>query len=280
MITFKQFLAEAIVTRWDQVSIPEKQAIDLLNAHCKSGLRSIANGSVLWRGDRKLGAFSAVDSSTGVRTSKDTNNLYQLMMDNAEDLKDVPSRSNSMICSSNRGTAASYGAGDLYAVFPADGTKIAVSKEEDFIHTKIDFPRFGLRGMSIRNGFRTLLLDPFTISATAKQTDIAALDAVPAKLSLEQIERIGAQLEHFLDAGSQITEYFKRNKNHLFSSIANDFFTRGNLGVHTITAGESINADDVECWFSGKAVMIRSDIFKMIIAKMKGLGLPVHKKYK
>lgn len=274
MITFKQFLAEGKVKTWDHAAIDAEKAFELLNAYCKSGLASIANGSVLWRGDKNHGPYRAIDPSTGLRTSKDTDNLYQLLMDNSSALSEYPSRSKSLICSTSQGTAQSYNE-IVYAVFPIDGTQIAVSSLSDFIHTRVDV--FGSK-FDINSDFSSLFAEAVKAPKQNKQyRSIEALNDAAKKAELAKLQNYFNYLppEKF----EKFMKFIERNKDNLFTAIANTFFTPSKLGLKLVTTGNK-NDFKTECWFSAKAVMIREDVFESVIRQMQNRGMSVSSKYK
>ena len=150
MKTFKQFLHEETVKikAWSEVDIDEVSAINYLNANCKIGLEAIKSGEMLYRGvGGRTADFKIVDPSTGERTSRDSNNLYQLMFDASESLADYPKRSKSLICSTGYDVATLYG--DVYAVFPHDGTKVAIAATSDLFSQRFRAPIFGANEFSI-----------------------------------------------------------------------------------------------------------------------------------
>jgi hypothetical protein len=140
MITFKQFLSEEVITPWTMKDLNVEKAIALLNEHYTDGITAIKNDGIIYRG---LGSghgkfdFQEVDTSNSERTSRDTNNIYQLMMDSSSSMKEVPSRSKSFICSSSMRTAGRYAKNNVGVVIPANGTILAISDEIDFILTNI-----------------------------------------------------------------------------------------------------------------------------------------------
>lgn len=144
-ITFKQFLADSIIKSATYTALEVQHAVEFLNKNARSGLKSISNGSVIWRGfgDNHIASdemWTKVDTSTLYRTSRDTNNLYQVLMDNSDLLRDYPSRTKSLHCTTSLDHALNYTVGGKmpYAVIPVDGTKIAVSHYSDFIMTQFD----------------------------------------------------------------------------------------------------------------------------------------------
>lgn len=140
MITFKQFLSEEVITLWTMKDLNVKKAIALLNEHYTDGITAIKNDGIIYRG---LGSehgkfdFQEIDTSNSERTSKDTNNIYQLMMGSSSSMKEVPSRSKSFICSSSMRTAGIYN-NSVGVVIPANGTILAISDKDDFIQTHIE----------------------------------------------------------------------------------------------------------------------------------------------
>lgn len=130
MTTLKEFLNEVATTKWTTSKVEVDKIQHIIDTHCKSLKESIKNDSILQRGFGKALNSDAkiIDPSTGFRTSRDSSNLYQLMMDSSDKLLEYPSRSKSLICL----TAHSTSYGERYVVIPFDGTKIAVCDESDF----------------------------------------------------------------------------------------------------------------------------------------------------
>jgi hypothetical protein len=151
MITFKQYLTEQdiheatkIIKHWDinktDAKIDVDTAISLLNTHSKNWKKAISNyNCILYRGFATKpteGDFLIMDSSTGIRTSKDTDNLYQLMYSTSTKMKNLSDRSKSLICvAGSIDTAKLYG--HPYVIVPFNGIKITVSEHRDFLNTPI-----------------------------------------------------------------------------------------------------------------------------------------------
>ena len=192
MISFKEFLTERIITPWEIEHPDVGEAISILNKNCKSGLAAIASGSLLYRGFKRLksgeSGFTIIDTANAERTSKDTNNLYQLMMDTSSAFRCYPSRSNSLICSTDVYTASVYG--DTYVIFPFDGTLLAVSKQSDFIeqlmlnplsNDKLSLGRFS---KALHSFLFRLKVRP---SADQKFTSASIIDSQLANIPKEKI---------------------------------------------------------------------------------------------
>jgi hypothetical protein len=193
MQTFKQFLSEAIVKSWSSYNVLTDDAINLLNTHCKDGLKAIANNGLLYRGDKSFsGDFVSLDLSDMVRTSRDSNNLYQLMMDNSTSLSSFPKRSNSLICSTSVTGARNYST-NVYAIIPYDNTMIVVGEQDDFPETKYASGMF--KNISLNDfgyalgGPGTCFLSVLRIDRNAgnQYTDLAKIDSALSKATPEEI---------------------------------------------------------------------------------------------
>ena len=163
-----------IKQKWKTDQLSVEKAIDLLNVNCKRSLKDIARGTILWRGMNDIGKVASLDSSKAHRTSKDTNNLYQLAMETSASMKNVPFRSRSFICASDGKNAMSYG--EIYAIFPYDDTTIAISDTSDFITTFLNDYGLELSDFSYQLGeaLSTLKIPP---QEGGKYTDAVKIDS-------------------------------------------------------------------------------------------------------
>ena len=139
MTSFKEFLTntifEAIAVKWDISEKRTDDAIKILNTHCKQGLLAIKKGGLLWRGfgkqlTRSSPDFHFIDTTNSLRTSRDYDNAYMLLMNASKHLSDYPSRSNSLICTTDIQSAQGYSSSGAtaWAVIPFDGAKIAYAE--------------------------------------------------------------------------------------------------------------------------------------------------------
>ena len=201
MLTFKDFLrdpqlleATLISKKWKVTDLDVKKAIDFLNKNCKDGLKAIANDGVLFRGFKSapanMNTMVMIDSTKALRTSRDSNNLYQLMFDTSESMADVPSRSSSFICSTSKFTASEISS-NVYAMIPVDNTMVAVSSVPDVFSVKMPaewaWDSNYLPGVE---DFCTSLEDFFLCFAKSKSgkfTDSNALNSAMAKFTPEEI---------------------------------------------------------------------------------------------
>jgi hypothetical protein len=201
-----------------------------------------------------------VDSSTGIRTSKDTNNFYQLMMDSSTALKDYPSRSNSLICSTSYNTADNYVRhnGKTYAVFPFDGTDIVESDQDDFINTVVNV-------LGVEESLQYIDMYLFR-----------AFDMDVRKASITSLDQLEKAIKE--PGGSLFREFKAKHNGQVFQTIANKYFTPKSLELQLKKAGDRLDRDR-ECWFSGKAVLIEAKVFGRVLGEMNRLGMPVAHEY-
>jgi hypothetical protein len=190
MQSFKQYLneeREPVGWEVDSKLAPE-EIVEQLDQHCKEGLKAITNGGLLFRGfgTFKLGKIVQVDSTNSFRTSKDTNNLYQSMMDASEALKQYPSRSKAIICSTSYSYASetfSANSNSARVVIPFDNTVIACSNSPDFFGEKIKSP------LAVKLGTIesfTFSLERAIIKACEMQWEILTHDSIAKKLSITE----------------------------------------------------------------------------------------------
>jgi hypothetical protein len=130
-----ELLVESRVSKiipWKVTPVDVKKGIQLLNRHCSASLEDIKTGQIMMRAMKLEGGdrISVVDSTKSLRTSRDTNNLYQLGMDVSTAMAGYPSRSRSFICGGGLDVVSS---GKKYIMIPFDDTTVAVSGVDDFI---------------------------------------------------------------------------------------------------------------------------------------------------
>lgn len=84
-----------------------------------------------WRGMRDSKDSLLLDGTLGKRSSRDTGNYYNILIDEFSD-SSYPKRLSSIICTNYNGKSyaerwSHFHTGELYAVFPYDNSKIACS---------------------------------------------------------------------------------------------------------------------------------------------------------
>ena len=143
--TFKQFINEASIdAQEDRVTkLSLEKAVDVLREHCSKFMNELLPGvPPLYRGFRRsFGNAAQLDYSDSVRKSENMNNFNTLMFDNNPSNKNYPKRSKSVICTTSRLRANSYGihTENTYAIIPYDGAKIASVNEEDIWDTNMSY---------------------------------------------------------------------------------------------------------------------------------------------
>lgn len=303
---FEAVLHSALYTK---LSVNEAQST--LAAHCKESYKAISTGGVLFRGDLTVGSdFALIDTTSLKRTSRDTDNGYQLIMDNAKALASVPKRSGSLICTTSAKTAEGYG--HAYALIPFDGIKIAVSDTADFIYQDVidqlgksayllselagvsttlpDELKVSLETLSVAQ----LLCNVFEVNSVQKlkqhlakklvgfesDTDVnsSTLDEATVAGAIEVlIDKYNFSYEE-KDALENLIQAKPKLRLRAFASSL--VFNRSDLGLKIVLAGKQIVGSDVECWFSGSAVAISLKEFKSLLNKLEASGLQINQRYK
>lgn len=310
---------------WKVDKVTLEDAIKLLNKHCQRSLNDIANGTVLWRGMGSVGKVAALDSTKAYRTSRDSNNLYQVAMEVSDNLKNIPPRSRSFICSNNVDTAESHGK-LTYAIFPYDGTTIASIKSDDMF--TITLPQTGGGVEDFSNGLQESLerlgIKPnekkkYT-SAKIIDDGLSAHDAsiflysfgfdtgMLPKRACEMIIKDYNQLSRsqtIAISPTYITNAMKRGDldlalfekcirknatvdaraildamiaapNKKFTALSSLMMRESTLKITLTQPGSLGNMKkDVECWFSGKCIVIEFKLFLKILLEMQKRNMRV-----
>lgn len=138
-ISFSQFIREAKTARvnWSKSEMSIEDAAKHVASHCKAMKGFVEAGKLLYRGDY-IDEPVLVDTTGSKRVSRDTKNLYQLMMDLQADELGISPRSSSLIFSTSRSTASTYGKVNL--IFPYDGSKISFVEKSDFFSVMVPKP--------------------------------------------------------------------------------------------------------------------------------------------
>lgn len=154
MISFKQFISEAD-GKWvvdEHPSDNVDNTIARLDSFCPGWEKLVESSSseLLYRGF--IGGLPtrvvSIDSTDSFRTSRDTNNAYQLLIDSSSSTKKFASRSRSIICTTALKTARIYSNSNyqnIYVIFPKMGQSLTCSEQADFIDHKLK--HFGNRDL-------------------------------------------------------------------------------------------------------------------------------------
>jgi hypothetical protein len=287
MISFKQFLSETAIKKWDVEHIGLEGLVTLLNAQFKSGLESIKNGSILFRGlsggKNEADGYKIIDTTKAHRTSRDTNNIYQLLMDNSAGFKDYPKRKNSLICSTGLTTAENYGT--VNVLIPIDGTKIAALKHPDIFSQSLHTPlvQSGIGVQEVSNEIEMFLRE-LGLRGNKVFDDMQVLDDFLTNVAPDKIIKAISDSE----TGNcfNYTECLKLFSRCLddkkMTTLANALFSPTSMDIRLLTAGDDIpphNQLGVEAWFSGVAVSMPLATFADMLYDLKKSGFPVHKSF-
>ena len=103
----------------------------ILHQKCKQALQSYRKNNIIYRGlyDKSIN-FGLVDPKKFTRASANTENYYTLIVSNSPRWKNYPRRDQSLICSTERNTAYSYG--EPYVILPFDRSRIGIVPGTDF----------------------------------------------------------------------------------------------------------------------------------------------------
>lgn len=198
-ISFKNFLINEDVVgknvhiKWKTSKIDSiDQFAAELKKHCWNSINSLFYGTKIQRGFSKSIDFDMgfIDTTNSKRQSRDTNNIYQLMMDNSKSLEHVPSRSTSMICSTDAEKADNFsGSEGPYIVIPFNGVDIAFINAPDIfdIHLKTIENISTKRLSSVLSSWLSFFRATDLIEVANKTGDITPLDYELSHYTPEQL---------------------------------------------------------------------------------------------
>lgn len=306
-----QDLFEAIIKKEKIEDLKVKKAIAFLNAHCKNGLKAISNNGLLFRGISDKAkynkeGFTLVDTEKLFRTSRDSNNAYQLLMDNSSAFAKFPKRSNSLICSSSYSTAEGYDR--LYVMIPIDGTFIAESSSDDFLNSDFDIDEVdraasvilynatGVNASSLKfpEALKNVSLEQLLLkfggvkSIKKLKSDLHEAGFYAGETETDKIspKLISAMISFFNDNNGDdsieaqiFTQLLKAKPEDRLAQIGKAVFSSpAKVGLSLKPFGSTLKPN-VECWFSGKAVAIARPMFKSILKELLKRGDHVSAQY-
>lgn len=220
------------------------------------------NDERMYRGIKEDNAYYKFVDTTGTqRMSRNTENYYTLVMNNASIWKDYPKRN--IICANEIHRAGSYAKGQPYLMFPFDGQKIGISPTTDI------WDSFKFSG---KFGEEEIFVDADSLNYNLNR-DCRIYDT-----SWEDMKR---SCEIFDEShwGSDKTDdekfegisrgwfreiYEKHYKGDMLKFI---IFLFSPHGHRHIKVGEKLPdaSKGQELWCDGKVVMVRSDVAEEII---------------
>jgi hypothetical protein len=287
MISFKEFLSEVAIKKWDVKKTSLDGIIKLLNAQYKDGLNAIANGSVLYRGfgggKKEAEGYKIINTTDAVRTSRDTNNLYQLCMDHSSVLAQYPKRSNSMICCTRMSGADSFGT--INVIIPIDGTKVAVCASKDMFDTMLASAYYEDNNVESFGDHLKSALTALKFPRQDRYLRIEPIDEFLTNINPSRIAEVFDTNGFNMGLIQKLTNNCAEDKK--MTAIASAVMTPKSLDLKLLpyggvlpTSGDSGSGHALngnEAWFSGKAVAIDLNTFAGILMEMKKLKMPIGK---
>lgn len=150
---------------------------DMIDKRCSNMKNLIADGVHFYRGDYNLSTLSTLINTEGAkRHSKESNNVYQVMLDHVLEKRGLPKRSTSIIFTTHFDEAEKYGY--MYHVFPFNGSIIAHADEVDIFESKIKVPL--IDGVTLVELDKVLYRDVISIysGASVKIESLEQLDTI------------------------------------------------------------------------------------------------------
>ena len=109
------------------------ETIEIVQKNCKQILENYKkNANYIYRGIKSTDDYIFIEPKKHVRKSANTANYYTLLFDHIlPSWKKFPQRSESIICTTRRDSAASYAQGAPHIILPFDNAKIGVCPKSD-----------------------------------------------------------------------------------------------------------------------------------------------------
>jgi hypothetical protein len=229
-----------------------KDAIDLLNKHCKKALWMLHDNNPLWRGHKhSLEDFSTVDTSKSERASTNTRNYYTIILDNNPKMAGWPKRSKSLICSKDLDRAFGYAQHNsswLYALIPYDDAKIGAVNSEDIWDARVSLGSVTQEIEEWNDFWRYL----------GAAESIEGLEKIAARVKAGDIH----QLDKMLTA---------EQRQDLMGTIF-DAYDPKRLGFTLHNSATVKRAKFGEVWVEGKVMLIKKKMWDRIRASYKELS--------
>ena len=253
---FKQFLNEN-----RSKPLKEEQSYELIKKHCKQAYNAFRKRYIIYRGLKDNGDFLFIDPSKFERKSKNTENYYTWIVDNSPNWKDYPKRSKSIICTTSPLKSASYG--NVYIVFPYDGSKVGICPTDDFW--------FSFKNTLGENN--SLSYFNYRLDRIAQQFEESFQNTTTYKQFLKIIEKLDAYMKDeewdypFLPPFENQTENsLLKNLQKLLAPKPNGFKVTKNFNDIPIYKG----GDGQELWTDGKCILIEKYSEPTLIEYIEG----------
>jgi len=232
----KQFILQESRSR----VISEDEAYSIIEKNCKKAIKAYFKDIKMWRGIHNKNPYLYIDPKKFTRKSKDNDNYYTLINDNASCWKDYPKRSQSIVCSTSMRDSQDYGS--PYIVLPYDGAKIGVAPAFDYWSSFIDELDMNLNDfvLTLKKVFKSLNIPLSDKSYKDMAKSFKAFDKLVRKTEvISMLPRMnhydGDLLKHF--------EQLMCPKNNYFE-------------LKTI---DKITEKSVEVWTDSESILLASD---------------------
>ncbi len=266
-----EFLNRLQLNESRSVQINEDEVISLIKNHCKTWLEnSDINSDVtkIYRGlttDKQDEKYLIVDPSLHNRQSLTNSGFYHWIISTSQKWKNFPNRSKSIICSTDKYDASSYGT--LYRVIPYDNAIFGVCPANDIWYSfrKTLTAQYSTSLVKFNNTlktFRTILRDENIIKnddydITSYETLIQYCEIID-----KHIEFLIKFYENTGDQASRILQLFKEKGTYkaledLFDPIENEFKVMQYNSDFNISSEDSKSH---EIWTESKCLLVKFNI--------------------
>jgi len=242
-------LKQYILQEGRSKQLDKQEAFSLIDKHCKEAVKAYFDGKRIYRGARNKKDYLYIDPKKFIRKSKDNDNYYTLINDNADCWKGYPKRSQSIICTTSISDALDYG--EPYIVFPYDGAKIGVAPAFDYWSSFIDELNMNLNDfvLTLKKVFKSLNIPLSDKSYKDMAKSFKAFDKLVRKTEvISMLPRMnhydGDLLKHFEQLMCPRNNYFE---------------------LKTI---DKLTDNGVEVWTDSKSILIsfkQSAVFENLI---------------
>jgi hypothetical protein len=249
MITFKQYLKEAAVGDTPQYNhVDLDHAVSFFKSKCSNAkwMLKKSHSDLIYRGfksDIPQNGYYLVDSSKTLRKSHNTTNHYTVLLDNHPRRKNFPKRSQSFICTTSFGYAATFvdhKNGGLFIIIPSDTANIGSVNDHDMWDTRITIFGDSFDIVDLNRGFRDLGIEPNMDSFKKFNQNVKDKNGEEYKKFVEVFGEEAAEKYHNEFLKSIFAAYSKTNTMHTY---------------HT-TKNLPRKLNDSELWISGELLMI------------------------
>ena len=249
-------LESYLLTEGRSKKIELDEAYDIIKNKCMKAAKAYHKDTArIYRGINNNKEALLVDPKSGSpRESANTSNHYTLLMDNLPSWKKFPKRGRSLICTTFQGRTSGHGIG--YAVFPYDGSKIAVASKEDIWFS---FKEIGSLRVFNKN-FDYVLADVLDKHDDSPDSIGIDKDWKTLKIAMkkfdEYVEKRGNIDRVTEDYMTSTVKWLKNYDGNTVSTLNKDFDPNKN-GIKLVTAGKPLPRDEREVWTDGKSVMVK-----------------------